>query len=74
VREARRMHSVREALEGEYRRIMWFATQPDMVEGIRAQLIDKDRDPKWNPATIADLPADPGARAREFVPDVPLFD
>ena len=74
VREARRMHSVREALEGEYRRIMWFGTQPDMVEGIRAQLIDKDRDPKWNPATIADLPADPGSRAREFVPDVPLFD
>lgn len=74
VREARGMHSVREALEGEYRRIMWFGTQSDMVEGIRAQLIDKDRNPKWNPATIADLPEDAGAAAREFVPVVPLFE
>lgn len=74
VREAREMRSVREALEGEYRRVMWFGTQPDMVEGIRAQLIDKDRSPKWNPATIADLPEDAGAQAREFVPMVPLFE
>lgn len=73
VREARGMRSVREALEGEYRRVMWFGTHPDMVEGIRAQLIDKDRDPKWNPASIAELPDDPGRGAREFVPEVPLF-
>lgn len=73
VREAREMHSVREALEGEYRRVMWFGQHPDMVEGIRAQLIDKDRNPKWQPATIADLGEDPGVGAREFVPEVPLF-
>ncbi|WP_193597204.1 enoyl-CoA hydratase/isomerase family protein [Microbacterium sp. YJN-G] len=73
VREAREMRSVREALEGEYRRVMWFGTHPDMVEGIRAQLIDKDRQPKWNPATIAELPGDAGAPARAFVPEVPLF-
>lgn len=73
VREARGMGSVREALEGEYRRVMWFGTHPDMVEGIRAQLIDKDRNPKWNPATIADLPEDAGAPARAFTPEIPLF-
>ncbi|MFC7787590.1 enoyl-CoA hydratase/isomerase family protein [Microbacterium sp. MAHUQ-60] len=73
VREARAMHSVREALEGEYRRVMWFGTHPDMVEGIRAQLIDKDRNPRWQPATIAELGEDPGFGAREFVPEVPLF-
>ncbi|BDZ40257.1 enoyl-CoA hydratase/isomerase family protein [Microbacterium suwonense] len=52
---------------------MWFGSHPDMAEGIRAQLVDKDRNPKWNPATIADLPADAGAPAREFIPEVPLF-
>nr|WP_232528543.1 enoyl-CoA hydratase/isomerase family protein [Microbacterium sp. MAH-37] len=74
VREAREMGSVREALEGEYRRVLWFVHHhPDLVEGIRAQLVDKDRNPRWNPATIADLPADAGRPAREYVPDVPLF-
>ena len=74
VREARAMHSVREALEGEYRRVMWFGhNHPDLVEGIRAQLVDKDRNPKWNPATIADLDPDAGAPARAWVPEPPLF-
>lgn len=74
VREARDMPNLRAALEGEYRRVMWFVTQhPDLVEGIRAQLIDKDRTPKWNPATIADLAPDAGAEARDFVPARPLF-
>lgn len=74
VREARE-GTLRDALIGEYRRVMWFATQhPDLPEGIRAQLVDKDRSPKWQPATIADLTADAGSAARAFTPDVPLFD
>lgn len=74
VREARGMPGLRAALEGEYRRVMWFATQhPDLVEGIRAQLVDKDRDPKWEPRTLADLSPDAGAAARAFVPRRPLF-
>ncbi|WP_311245567.1 enoyl-CoA hydratase/isomerase family protein [Microbacterium sp. WCS2018Hpa-23] len=74
VREARALPNLRVALEGEYRRVMWFVTHhPDLVEGIRAQLIDKDRNPQWDPAKIADLAPDAGAEAREFVPDRPLF-
>ncbi|MDN3444779.1 enoyl-CoA hydratase/isomerase family protein [Microbacterium sp. APC 3901] len=74
VREARRLPNLRAALEGEYRRVMWFVTRhPDLVEGIRAQLIDKDRNPQWNPATIAELPSDAGAEARDFVPERSLF-
>ncbi len=73
IREAR-AGDLREALIGEYRRVMWFATHhPDLVEGIRAQLVDKDRAPKWQPATIGELKADAGAAARVFVPDVALF-
>ena len=74
VREARAMPGLRAALEGEYRRVLWFVHEhPDLVEGIRAQLIDKDRTPRWDPPTIEDLPADAGAGAREFVPEHPLF-
>src|SRR5690606_14474245 len=61
VREARE-GDLREALIGEYRRAMWFVHEhPDLVEGIRAQLIDKDREPRWSPATIAELAPDAGA-------------
>ena len=53
---------------------MWFVTQhPDLVEGIRAQLVDKDRNPKWEPATIAEAGPDAGADARAYVPQRPLF-
>ncbi|MFJ4223110.1 enoyl-CoA hydratase/isomerase family protein [Microbacterium sp. NPDC089695] len=74
VREARGMPGLRAALEGEYRRVMWFVREhPDLVEGIRAQLVDKDRDPHWTPATIDGLDADAGAPARAFVPERALF-
>ena len=28
---------------------------PDLVEGVRAQIIDKDRNPSWHPPTLADV-------------------
>ena len=74
VREARAMDSVRDALAGEYRRVLWFVHHhPDLVEGIRAQLIDKDRNPRWDPQTLGDLAPDAGAEARDYVPPVPLW-
>lgn len=74
VREARELPGLRAALEGEYRRVLWFVTQhPDLVEGIRAQLIDKDRNPRWQPATLAELEPDAGAAARGYVPRRSLF-
>nr|WP_201470830.1 enoyl-CoA hydratase/isomerase family protein [Microbacterium hydrocarbonoxydans] len=74
VREARSLPGLRAALKGEYRRVMWFVTQhPDLVEGIRAQLVDKDRNPRWDPPTLDALGSDAGAPARDYVPEHPLF-
>ena len=58
VRRARTLHSLEEALEQEFRLVSWFIEQHDLREGIRAQVIDKDRSPKWSPATLDAV--DPG--------------
>jgi enoyl-CoA hydratase len=74
VRRSRDLPGLRDALEQEYGLVMWFAsTQPDLPEGIRAQVIDKDRSPKWQPATIADLPSGLASSALTHRPGVPLW-
>ena len=40
----------------------WFA-RGDLIEGVRALLIDKDKSPRWNPPTVAELDA---ARVASF--------
>jgi enoyl-CoA hydratase len=42
-----------EALIREFRMVSAIKQGHDFFEGVRAQLIDKDRAPKWNPATLA---------------------
>lgn len=74
VRRARGLAGLRAALAQEYALVMWFATtQPDLAEGIRAQLIDKDRNPTWRPKTTADLSPDAAASAFAYAPTIPLF-
>ncbi len=74
VRRARALPSLRAALEQEYGLVMWFAaTQPDLVEGIRAQLVDKDRSPSWTPSRLDDLPPDRVAEAFAHVPEPALW-
>ncbi|MGB4777737.1 enoyl-CoA hydratase/isomerase family protein [Microbacterium sp.] len=74
IRRARGLPDLRAALAQEYGLVMWFAqTQPDLVEGIRAQLVDKTRDPRWHPATLAGLPVDLAAEALAWLPPVPLW-
>ncbi len=50
--------SLEEALEQEYRVGLRFLAGPDFREGIRAQVVDKDRDPHWRPASLADVSRD----------------
>jgi len=75
VRRARELDGLRHVLEQEYGLVMWFATtQPELAEGISAQGIDKDSSPRWQPATIADLPPDVAASALAHQPATPLWE
>ncbi|XP_002127278.2 3-hydroxyisobutyryl-CoA hydrolase, mitochondrial [Ciona intestinalis] len=42
-----------ECLEMEYRMGSQCLRHPDFYEGVRSVLIDKDKSPKWNPATLS---------------------
>ena len=55
-----------EALAQEYRAGLRFLAGPDFREGIRAQVVDKDRNPQWKPATLAEVL--PGQVDRFFQP------
>ncbi len=56
----RRAHglSLAETLVQEYRVGLRFLGGPDFREGIRAQVVDKDRTPHWRPATLAEVSRD----------------
>lgn len=62
LRRARGLDSLEAALEQEYRVGLRFLGSADFPEGIRAQVIDKDRSPKWNPSTLDAV--DPALAAR----------
>lgn len=53
VRRAGKLDSLEEVLTQEYRVSCASLRSHDLVEGIRAQLVDKDRNPKWSPASSA---------------------
>ncbi|WP_405982941.1 enoyl-CoA hydratase/isomerase family protein [Streptomyces sp. NBC_00158] len=52
LRRARELDSLERVLEQEYRVSAAALSTPDLVEGIRAQVIDKDRRPRWSPAAL----------------------
>ncbi|WP_131737167.1 enoyl-CoA hydratase/isomerase family protein [Actinomadura roseirufa] len=52
LRQARRLGRLEPVLDQEYRTSVAALTSHDLVEGIRAQVIDKDRSPRWSPATL----------------------
>ncbi|WP_336082663.1 enoyl-CoA hydratase/isomerase family protein [Nocardia sp. SSK8] len=55
LRAARELDSLEATLRQEYRVSIASLGSHDLVEGIRAQVIDKDRTPQWRPATLAEV-------------------
>jgi enoyl-CoA hydratase len=50
--------TLEDALNQEYRVGLRILEGPDIVEGIRAQVIDKDRNPAWSPASLEEVTRD----------------
>lgn len=58
LRRARALTTLEDVLNQELRVSLRALRWPDFAEGIRAQLVDKDRNPQWQPATCADVAPD----------------
>ena len=50
--------TVADALRQEFTIATHLMREPDMAEGIRALLVDKDKDPTWSPARLEDVSAE----------------
>ena len=55
LRRAAHLGSLEEVLDQEFRVSTRSLHWPDIVEGIRAQVVDKDRNPQWNPARLNEV-------------------
>ncbi|MFJ4906540.1 enoyl-CoA hydratase/isomerase family protein [Streptomyces sp. NPDC093249] len=55
LRRSRALATLEEVLDLEFRVSSAALATPDLVEGIRAQVVDKDRDPRWTPATLPEV-------------------
>ena len=66
LRRAAALPRLEAALDQDYRVATRFTHGTEVVEGIRAQVIDKDRTPRWSPATLEEIP--PEIVAEYFAP------
>ncbi|GGW39634.1 enoyl-CoA hydratase/isomerase family protein [Streptomyces xantholiticus] len=66
IRRARTLGRLEPVLEQEFRVSCATLATPDLAEGIRAQVVDKDRRPRWSPARL-DAVSDAEVAAR-FAP------
>jgi enoyl-CoA hydratase len=57
LRRARALGPLEAVLDQEFRISCAALATPDLAEGIRAQVIDKDRCPRWIPTTLASVTA-----------------
>lgn len=55
LRSARELSSLEQVLHQEFRVSMACVLRGDFVEGVRATLVDKDRNPAWSPEHVADV-------------------
>jgi len=55
LRRARALGTLEEVLDQEFRVSLRLVRGTELVEGVRAQVIDKDRTPHWSPAALGDV-------------------
>jgi enoyl-CoA hydratase len=55
LREAARAATLRECLQREFAAAHQVLASDEFYEGVRAAVVDKDRSPKWRPATLAEV-------------------
>jgi enoyl-CoA hydratase len=58
LRTAASLGSLDECLDREFRMAVLRTHQHDFMEGVRAAIVDKDRNPRWVPATLAEVSDD----------------
>jgi enoyl-CoA hydratase len=75
LRLARASSSLEQCLVREYRAALEVFSSDDFREGVRAAVIDKDRNPRWSPAKIEDVtPQMIAPYFAEIGPDELVFD
>ncbi|MFC7342182.1 enoyl-CoA hydratase/isomerase family protein [Saccharopolyspora griseoalba] len=65
--------SLEQALVQEYRLAMACVRIGDFVEGVRATLVDKDRNPQWSPAELSEVDESRVQKFFEPGPDEPVI-
>lgn len=55
LRRAAGMAALAECLDQDLRVSQHCARHPDLTEGIRARVVDKDRNPRWSPPALAEV-------------------
>lgn len=72
LRRARELHTLEAVLDQEYRVSLACLQSHDLVEGIRAQVVERDRNPAWSPSTLEEVTAEQVDRFFEPLGDAEL--